>query len=85
MAKVIYSKKESSLIPNSQLESMFLSICTDEQMQEYQKLIEKELVATASAYASHKVTRTFQHLRDNFIKQGGDLEYLQYFLWRKHK
>lgn len=82
--KTVYSRKDDkSLIPNTQLEQMFMSICTDEQMQEYQKLIQKGLIHTASAYASHKVQRTFQYFRDTFIKTGGDLEYLQFKLWNK--
>lgn len=84
--KTIYKRrvsKEESLIPNSQLEQMFMSICTDDQMQEYTKLIEKGLTHTASAYASHKVQRTFQYFRDTFIKSGGDLEFLQFKLWHK--
>lgn len=86
MNKVIFKGrkvKEESLIPNSQLEQMFMSICTDEQMQEYTRLVEKGLTHTASAYASHKVQRTFQYFRDTFIKNGGDLEYLQFKLWNK--
>lgn len=83
MAKVIYQKpqKEKSLIPNSQLEQMFLLICTDSQMQEYTKLIENGHVAIASAYASHRVNKTFMHWRDEFIKAGGDLEFLQFKLY----
>ena len=85
MAKTVFNKKDinASLIPNTQLEAMFLSIANDEQMKEFNQLIEKGLVHTATAYASHKVNKTFQYLRDNFIRQGGDLEYLQFFLWRK--
>lgn len=82
MAKVIY-QKEKSLIPNAQLEQMFLLICTDSQMQEYNKLIENGHIAIASAYASHRVSKTFMYWRDEFIKNGGDLEYLQFKLYPK--
>lgn len=84
MPKVIYHK-EQSLIPNAQLEQMFLSICTDEQMTEYNKLVDKRLIHTATAYASHKVQKTFQYFRDAFIKNGGDIDYLQYTLWKRGK
>lgn len=79
---VIY-KKEKALIPNSQLEQMFLLICSDSQMQEYTKLIENGHIAIASAYASHRVTKTFMFFRDEFIKNGGDLDYLQFKLYPK--
>ncbi len=85
--KTIYQKKvkEQSLIPNTQLEQMFMRVCDDEQMQEYQRLIDKDLIHTASAYASHRVMRTFNYWADSFIKNGGDMEYLQFMLWRKNK
>lgn len=89
MAQVIYRRKKKevnqSLIPNTQLEQMFLSICDDSQMEEYTRLIEKGLIHTASAYASQRVLRTFQYWRDSFIKNGGDLDYLQFMLWRSSK
>lgn len=85
MSKTIFKKENKSLIPNAQLESMFLSICNDKQMMEYNRLIDKGLIHTASAYASHKVQKTFQYLRDSFIKNGGDMDYLQYFLWERDK
>jgi len=86
MSKVIFSKqKEKTLIPNSQIEQMFLSICTDEQMSEFNKLVEKGLIHTASAYASQRVLKTFQYWRDSFIKKGGELDYLQWMLYRNTK
>lgn len=89
MAQVIYRRKkkevEQSLLPNKQLEVMFLSIADDEQMQEFNKLIEKGLTHTATAYASHRVMRTFQYWRDSFIATGGDLEFLQFRLWKSSR
>ncbi len=88
MNKVIFEKKSNkhlkeSLIPNGQLEQMFLSIASDEQMAEYTKLVDKGLMGTATAYASHKVNRTFMYFRDSYIKNGGDLEFLQFSLWKR--
>lgn len=88
MSKVIFrgrKVKEESFIPNTQLESMFLSIADDEMMTEYKRLIDKSLTHTASAYASHKVQKVFQYLRDTFIKNNGDIEYLTYMLFRRGK
>jgi hypothetical protein len=88
MPKIIFTNKNDediSSIPNKQIEQMFLSIADDSQMVEFNRLIEKGLIHTASAYASQRVMRTFQYFRDTFIQQGGDLEYLQFMLYRKNK
>lgn len=92
MPTTIYdSKKESSsssLIPNTIIERMFMSICDDEQMKIYVEKAQSQepaIRASATAYASAKVERTFQYFRDTFIKTGGDMEYLQFMLWRKSK
>lgn len=50
------------LIPNGQIETMFLRICTDEQMQTYVKHIEQGRINLATAYASNIVTRKFFQL-----------------------
>lgn len=86
MSKVIY--KNDSLIPNKQLEQMFMSICTDSQMQYFTKAAQSEdptIRAGASAYASRVVYKTFMYWRDAFVKQGGDLEYLQFKLFERDK
>lgn len=90
-SKTIYKRKKfkephnQSLIPNSQLENMFLSIADDEMTTEYRNLVNKGLVGTATAYASHRVYKFFMYWRDNFIKQNGDLEYLAYMLYKRGK
>lgn len=56
--------REESLIPNSQIETMFLRICQDEQMQKYIDLIEKGHVSLATAYASNIVYKVFYALID---------------------
>lgn len=87
MAKEIFNKKkhDSSAIPNKQIEQMFLSIASDDQMHEYNKLVDNGHIAIASAYASQRVFKTFNYWRDSFIKTGGDLEYLQFILWKRGK
>lgn len=80
--------KETSLIPNKQLEQMFMSICTDEQMQYFTKAAQSDdptVRAGASAYASRIVTTVFRYWRDAFIKNGGDLEYLNFMLFKRNK
>ncbi len=92
MNRVIYEKKnkhlDQSLIPNTIIERLFMSIADDEQMRIY---IEKAnsntpaIRASATAYASSKIERIFMYFRDDYIKKGGDLEYLNFSLWRKNK
>lgn len=80
------SKKETSLIPNTLIERMFMSICTDEQMSVYLEKANSEnpaIRASATAYASSKVERMFMFFRDKYIREGGDLEYLGYKIWNK--
>ena len=47
------------LIPNSLVETMFLRICTDEEMQIYVKHVEAKQIGLATAYASRIVTTAF--------------------------
>lgn len=90
MAKVIYNRKETEeqfkpLIPNTIIERMFMSICTDEQMKTYitkAESPEPAIRAGATAYASAKVERIFSYWRDDFIRQGGDLDWLNFKLWK---
>lgn len=51
-----------SLIPNSQIEEMFLRIANDEQMQKYNKLVNNIGISLATAYASNTVTHAFYKL-----------------------
>ena len=52
------SKKEA-LIPNAQLEEMFLRVCTDDQMRQYTQLVDSGYISLATAYASRLVHRLF--------------------------
>lgn len=54
--------KEKALIPNQQIEMMFLRICTDEQMQIYVKHVNSHNLALATAYASNIVYKKFFQL-----------------------
>jgi len=88
MTNTIFEKprKEQSLIPNTIIERLFMSICDDEQMKTYMNKAqssEPAIRASATAYASTKVERIFMYWRDSYIKQGGDLEYLTFKLWNK--
>jgi hypothetical protein len=77
---------EEALIPNKQLEEMFLRICDDDQMQEYIKLAkEKGMAHTATAYASHRVKKVFNFLVEHYERSGGDFELLQDILYPKSK
>lgn len=80
------TKREAPLIPNTIIERMFMSICTDEQMSVYLEKAQSDnpaIRASATAYASSKVERMFLYFRDSFIKEGGDLEFLSWKLWNK--
>lgn len=50
---------DKPLIPNGQIEQMFLRICTDEQMNVYVNHVNSGNIALATAYASKTVTRKF--------------------------
>jgi len=48
-----------SLIPNSQIEMMFMRICDDMQIETYMEHIENGRINLATAYASMIVTKKF--------------------------
>ena len=68
--------REESLIPNSQIETMFLRISDDEQMQQYVKLVEAGHQSLATAYASNTVYRLFFKLVEKYEQNGGSVEEL---------
>lgn len=70
------TNRQEALIPNTQIEAMFLRICTDEQMQKYTDLIDKGHISLATAYASNLVYKTFYYLVDQWEKLGGDIDQL---------
>lgn len=53
---------DKPLIPNGQIEQMFLRICTDEQMRIYVDHVNSGNIALATAYASRLVTKKFFEL-----------------------
>lgn len=53
---------EKALIPNAQIEQMFLRICSDEQMKTYVKHVDEGRINLATAYASKTVTKKFFEL-----------------------
>lgn len=53
---------DKPLIPNGQIETMFLRICTDDQMATYVRHVENHRIALATAYASRLVTKKFFQL-----------------------
>lgn len=61
---------EKSLIPNGQIEQMFLRICTDEEMNIYINHVDCGRINLATAYASRKVTATFFRLVEDAEKKG---------------
>lgn len=88
MSQTVFKNEPAPLIPNTIIERMFLSICDDEQMQTYMSKAQSTnpaIRASATAYASSKIERMFQYWRDTFIKSGGDLEYLNWSLWKRNK
>lgn len=56
---------EKALIPNAQIEQMFLRLCTDEQMKTYVKHIDEGRINLATAYASQLVTKKFFQMIEN--------------------
>jgi len=56
---------DKALIPNAQLEMMFLRICTDEQMNHYANHVNSGNIALATAYVSKIVTRKFFQMIEN--------------------
>lgn len=73
----INSRREESLIPNTQIETMFMRICDDEEMKKYMELIEKGHISLATAYASNKVSKVFYMLVDQFDKYGITIDELK--------
>ena len=61
---------DKSLIPNTQIEQMFLRICTDEQMATYINHVDCGRVNLATAYASRLVTKVFFRLVEEDEKKG---------------
>lgn len=66
--------RNESMIPNTQIESMFLRICDDEQMHKYTDLVEKGHISLATAYASNLVYKVFYLLIDQSEKNGVTVE-----------
>lgn len=71
------SKRDESLIPNTQIESMFLRICTDDQIKQYTKLIDDGHVSLATAYASNTVYKTFYLMIDYMEAFGLTIDTIQ--------
>lgn len=67
------TRREESLIPNTQIESMFMRVCKDEEMKEYVKLVDEGHISLATAYASNKVYKIFYNLVEEFEKFGRDV------------
>lgn len=69
----IANMKEKALIPNGQIEEMFLRIATDDMMKVYSEHIEAKRINLATAYASNAVKKKFfkmianeERVADNF-------------------
>ncbi len=62
------STRDDSLIPNSQIESMFMRVCDDDQMKQYMQLIDNGHISLATAYASNLVYKTFYALVEQWEK-----------------
>jgi len=71
------TRREDSLIPNTQIESMFMRICSDEEMAQYLKLVEQGHISLATAYASNSVYKLFYKLVEYYDRRGGNLEMLK--------
>lgn len=76
------TRNESS-IPNSQIESMFMRVCTDEQMTKYMELIDKGHMPLATAYASNVVYKIFYYLVEDLDRRGGSIELVNDITKRK--
>lgn len=68
--------KNDSLIPNSQIEEMFLRVANDEEVRRYMNLINSNFIALATSYASSKITRVFFQLVDDYERSGKSLSSL---------
>ena len=71
------TRRQDSLIPNTQIESMFLRISSDDEMGQYTRLVEAGHISLETAYASNKVYKLFYLLVDEFEKQGENIEDLK--------
>jgi hypothetical protein len=71
------TNRNDSMIPNTQIESMFLRVANDEQMRKYTELIEKGHISLATAYASNTTYKIFYALVERFENDGGDIETLK--------
>jgi len=56
------------------IETMFMRVCTDKQMQQYVKLVDDGHMSLATAYASNVVFKLFFYLIDQWEKLGGNTE-----------
>lgn len=68
--------RDQASIPNTQIESMFMRVATDMQMQTFMNFINTKNIPLATAYASNTVNRIFYKLVDEFERAGGDIENL---------
>jgi len=59
MKQIKKGNQNKALIPNKQIEEMFLRMSNDEEVQRYIALIEQGFMPLATAYASNKVTKKF--------------------------
>lgn len=69
--------REESLIPNSQIETMFLRIATDDQMVKYVKFVDEGHQSLATAYASARVFELFFPLVEFYERNNGNIEGLR--------
>lgn len=68
--------RDQASIPNTQIESMFMRVATDLQMEKYMNFINTKNIPLATAYASNTVYRIFYKLVDEFERTGGNIETL---------
>ena len=59
MKQIKKDNMNKALIPNKQIEEMFLRMSNDEEVQKYMALIKQGFMPLATAYASNKVTKKF--------------------------
>lgn len=71
----IANMKEKSLIPNAQIEEMFLRIATDDMMKVYSQHIEAKRINLATAYASRAVTKKFFQMIAKEERVAGNFTY----------
>lgn len=68
---------EESLIPNTQIEAMFMRVCSDDQMSKYVSLVEREHISLATAYASNIINTLWYPLVKFYEENGGSIEDLK--------